>query len=200
MNGDRLVEVAPATDCRVHTSAFVIKVNGTGCCGAAWGRTERAALPGIVSPESCRLLMEGSCCSLVSKVTSCICTRGNGCTAGLNLWVSQGWSQRASVRDSSVGASLHSDLYSEFFMRNPIWAQRKRPTLPLRSQCCQSLLFKLNPANKQSKKMCLPRCDTINLSSPSNTPAWFQSFRQGQDTANNYCPVHIYTHLSPTGK
>lgn len=94
MDGEWLVEMAAATDCRVPTSAFVIKVNGTGCCGAAWGRLERAALPGIVSPESCRLLMEGSCCSPVSKVTSCICTRVNGCTARLNLWVSQGWSQR----------------------------------------------------------------------------------------------------------
>lgn len=87
MDSELLVEMAAATDCRVHTSAFVIKVNGTGCCGATWGRMERVAFPGIVSPESCRLLMEGSCCSLVSKVTLCICTSVNGCTAGLNQWV-----------------------------------------------------------------------------------------------------------------
>lgn len=93
MDSEWLVEMSAATDCQVHTSAFVIKVNGTGCCGAACGRMEWAGLPGIVSPESCRLLMEGSCCSLVSKVTLCICTCVNGCTACLNLWVSQGWSQ-----------------------------------------------------------------------------------------------------------
>lgn len=92
IDGKWLVEMAAATDCQVHTSAFVIKLNGTGCRGAAWGRMEWAALPGIVSPESCRLLMEGSCCSLVSKVTSCICARVNGCTARLNPWVSRGWS------------------------------------------------------------------------------------------------------------
>ena len=55
---------------------------------AAWGRIERAALPGIVSPESCRPLMESSCRSFVSKVTPCICTRVNGCTDRPNPWVS----------------------------------------------------------------------------------------------------------------
>lgn len=65
-----------------------LKVNGTRCCEAAWGRTERAGLTGICSPDSCRLLMEGSCCSLVSKVTSRMATRSfdvgvsvNACTA-----------------------------------------------------------------------------------------------------------------------
>lgn len=43
-DGKSLVEIAAATDCQVHTSAFVIKVNGTGCCRATWGRLERAAL------------------------------------------------------------------------------------------------------------------------------------------------------------
>lgn len=41
------------------------KVNGTRCCEAAWGRIERAGLTGTCSPDSCRLLMEGSCCSII---------------------------------------------------------------------------------------------------------------------------------------
>lgn len=149
---------------------------------AAWGRRERAGLTGICSPDSRRLLMEGSCRSLVSKVTSCMATRSfdvNACAALLLVKMCPSAGPRG-----STGAHLFSLTYPP---KSSCKSQMERKDKGSHGDP-QSLILLVSC--KQTKKT------QNSCNYPGATGASLLSTKAKTVIANNYCAVHIcHTHI-----
>lgn len=100
----------------------------------------------------------------------------------------------ASIRDSSETLwPIQQIFYAGTNLSTKIKANTPIITQVLPKSC----FFLPESENKQSKKLWLSGLYLTNLGPLSDIPAWFPSFRQGQDAASNYYPVHICTHISP---
>lgn len=173
--------MAAVADCRVHTAAFMIKVNGTGCCGAAWGQMERAGLTGILSTESCRLLMEGSCCSLYPRLHPAfppfylLALSVNACAALLYLPFSQDSSRRRSSFQYTPNSTCKSQF--EHKDRGLLWKKFPKVLLVI---VIVNFVLQTNQVTK------------VLLDPLANIPPWLTSFHQGLDVVKNYCHTWIF--------